>query len=404
MVLEGRGEALCWNGEEIRWRLQAGGEQGWLPRRSDACVLRLPLEQLDSWLVLGSLRRWRDWLWSHGAIASGTMGSCSWSLLRASLERVLFTPAAGSGPPLDFTLGGRQALGALGAGRFEGRLEHLDLEGAYARTLGGLEYGGRWLDSSQLARRDPARLAASGRPVFVRARVRIPELEYGPLPDRPRSSSHPFLRLGLGPEYPVGVTMQRLWTWPELEAAELAGCRIVRLVDVWAHFAGGRRPFASWLEAVERGRRMRGLAGTLAKMTGNALWGRFAMRSSAGVRTIRARHGRLTASRPAPLPGGALAAHDLAETVSGRVRAELYRAMLTLGAAVLCVHTDGLWRAAGGELEGWRVKVRAERLDLLGPQALRYTLPDGSSEVVLAGTPSLYAPARFEELWQEAGF
>ena len=408
LISEGNGEALCWNGEEIRWRPRSESDV-WRASPSDVCVIRLPLEELHRSDVLRGLARWRDWLHGHGAIASGTMGTASWSLLRATLERPLFTPGEKSlRPPLRFTLGGRQELGAGGPGRYEGPIEHLDLQAAYARTLGSLEYGGRWLDSSALGCDDAERLAATGRPVFVRARVRIPDgLEYGPLPERPTSATHPFLLLGLGPEYPTGVTMQRVWTWQEVEAAREAGCR-VRVLELWAHFAGGRRPFARWLEAVEQGRGMHGLAGTLAKMTGNALWGRFAMRSDgSGRRVIRARYGRHTASRDAPrAQGGIPAAHDLAETVSGRVRAQVFRAMLTLGPDLLSVHTDGGWRLNRDGDEppagGWRVKARAGRLDVLSPQSLRYTTLEGRTEVVLSGTPSAYAPERFAELWADA--
>jgi hypothetical protein len=407
LVLAGRGEALCWNGEEIRWREQAG-EPGWQPRPSDACVLRLPLEDLEPEQVVRALARWRDWLWSHGAIASGTVGSCSWSLLRATLSRPLFTPGPKQlAPPIPYTLGGRQETGPRGLGRFEGRLELVDLQAAYARTLGTLLYGGRWLDSAQIGSRDPERLGRAGRPIFVRAQVRIPEgLEYGPLPDRPRTTQNPWLLLGIGPEYPTGTTIQRVWTWQELQAAEAAGCRILRVRELWVHYAGGE-PFAAWLDAVEQGRGLRGLAGMLAKMTGNALWGRFAMRAAQGQRTIRSRHGRVTVSRPAQRNDRALAAHDLAETVSGRVRARLFELMHRLGDRCLSVHTDGGWIVAGDDeplAGGWRVKAHADRLDLLGPQTLRYRELNGKLRTVVAGTPTLYAPDVFAELWAGTEF
>jgi hypothetical protein len=410
LVLDGYGESLCWKNEDVRWRHLRDPEPGWTRRPTDAAVIRLPLEELEPEQVLHGLARWRDWLEAAGAGAVGTVGSASWSLLRATLQRPLFTPKRGAPPPLHFTLGGRQQLGPAGPGSFEGRIEQVDMQAAYARTLGALEYGGRWLDAAQLgAGRDPERFARDDRPLFVRARVRIPaELAYGPLPDRPRSADHPYLRLGLGPEYPVGVTLQRLWTWQELQAAEQAGCKVMRVVDFWVHLAGAeRRPFAPWLEQVERGRRMRGLAGLLAKMTGNALVGRFSMRSGEPqLRTIRTRHGTTTTRR---LAGGSFtmpAAHDLAETVTGRVRARVFTAMMELEDALLSMHTDGGWRLAGGAAttEGWRVKGHASRLDLLGPQVLRYHPLHGEPVAVVAGVPPLYAADSFERLWSEAGF
>ena len=405
LVSEGRGEALCWNGEELRWRHRRHeDEQKWLARPSDAHVLRLPLEELEPAAVVKGLARWADWLEREGAGAIGTAGSCAWSLLRATLEETLYTPAPSqTRPPLTFTLGGRQELGPAGAGRFEGVVEMVDMQAAYARTLGGLLYGGRWLKLRELGRRTLDSFATDERPVFVKARVVVPEgLRYGPLPDRPVSPDDGFFRFGIGAEYPLGVTLTNVWTWQELAAAEAAGARISRVWDGWVHVAGGRRPFAPWLEAVERGRALPGLAGLLAKVTGNALWGRFCMRTSAGRRTIRARHGRQTVSRPAISEGGAPAAHDLAETVSGRVRARLYAGMLELGDELLAVHTDGGWRlnrSRAAAPASWRVKLHASRLDLLGPQTLRYRPLRGPEVALVAGTPSGYAAQRFAELW-----
>jgi hypothetical protein len=412
LVYARRGEALCWNGEEIRWRHERHDEEsGWTRRPSDANVIRLPLESLEPRAVLRGLSRWRDWLSSYGAAPTGTMGSCAWSLLRATLERTLFTPGPGqTAPPFHFTLGGRQEVGPAGRGSFEGRIEHLDLQAAYARTLGGLQYGGWWKNSDDLGGLRaglPERLARSGRPLFVRARVRIPDgLDFGPLPQRPRSANNLFYMLGIGAEYPIGTTLQGVWTWQEIEAAQAAGARVLRVLDLWSHFAAGRHPFAPWLAAVEQGRSLRGLGGTLAKMTGNALWGRFALRSDGGSRTLRSRHGKVTVSRPVERRGGQPAAHDLAETVSGRVRAELYRAMLLDASKTLAVHTDGGWRFGGQELpgEGWRVKERAVQLDLLGPQMMRYVDLRGREEFIVSGTPSTFAPGSFARQWAEAGF
>src|ERR1035437_796752 len=93
---------------------------------------------------------------------------------------------------------------------------------------------------------------------------------------------------------------------------------------------------------------MPGLAGLLAKVTGNALWGRFCMDPrSQGRRSIRSRNGKI-GSRELPLRGGLPPAHDLAELVSGRVRAELYRLMVAAGDDLLSAHTDAAW-IRGGE-------------------------------------------------------
>ncbi len=418
LVSEGSGEALCWNGEEIRWRhsRQGDGAGEWKNRPSDVAVIKLPFPD-DSGRGLDALATWRDWLRSHRAAPIGTTGSAAYSLLRATLRNTLFC-TMGEAPPLLQTMGGRLEIGPAGPGSFTGRLEHWDMPAAYAETIGGLAYGGRWWNTADLngPRRDPEWWARNGRPTFVRARVRVPADVLSPLIRRPRKRTS-MLRLHLEAmttsRYPAGTTIEGVWTWQEIEAAEAVGGRVVKVLDVWAHL-GGQHVFVPWWEAVQDGRKARGLAGALAKMTGNALFGRFCMDVAVqGERTIRHRPKgrRRLVQETLPRRGkGPKPAHDLAETVSGRTRARLHAAMVAAGPNLLSAHTDGLWlRYAGnvGDLEGagWRQKAAARRLDLLDPQTLRYW-PRRSSdpEYVMAGRSTLEAPAAFQRLWSKGGF
>lgn len=409
LVAAGYGEALCWNNEEVRWRHARLDASGWHSRSSDVAVLKLPFPD-DHRETLAALGAWRDWLASYGASPSGTTGSAAWSLLRARLERRLWTTQpVDHVPPIPWTLGGRQELGPRGRGSFVGELEQWDMPAAYASELGHLVYGGFWSASSALPKRplDPEWWARDGRPVFARARVVVPPARYGPLPRRPRAKVSGIAAAFLGADYPTGGRIQGVWTWQELAAAEAAGARIERVLEVWAHFASSR-PFLPWWESVEAGRRMPGLAGVLAKTTGNALWGRFCMDSRGGKRTIRGkRRGRLE-QRPVVSHGGIPAAHDLAETVSGRVRARLYAAMLEAGDELVSAHTDGVWLLEPSQgPSGWRRKGKARRLDLLDPQVLRYwpaRVHEREPFHVFAGMPAEQAPRVFEELWREAGF
>jgi hypothetical protein len=410
LLRAGEGEAVCWNGEPIRWRHKRF-EQGWQRRRSDVHVLRVPFDP-DPKRNLRSLAAWRDWLARYGAAPTSTTGGAAWSLLRATLEDRLWL-SGGAVPPLLQTLGGRQELGPAGQGRFVGRLVHLDLEAAYASELGGLPYGGKWIEADGTF--EPEEWAAEGRPVFCRARVRIPEMNTGPLPRRPRRRVYGLDAVWFGPTYPTGTTLQGVWSWQELEAARLAGCRI-RILDTWVHLASGRRPFAPWWEAIQDGRRMPGLAGLLAKVTGNALWGQFCMDSrNNGTRTIRGRGaGTTLVERPHPMRGGRPPAHDLAETISGRVRARLFTLMNVTGDDLLSAHTDGAW-IQGGEwvddltvdLESedggaaWRLKHSASRLDLLDPQVLRYWPRRSRPVTVYAGRTRDEADDAFDARWNE---
>ncbi len=410
---QGYGEALCWNGEEIRWRHRRF-EDEWRRRQSDVSVLRLPFGD-DVERSVGALASWRDWLASYGASPPGTTGGAAWSLLRATITRPLWT-SAGQTPPLLATVGGRQELGPAGQGSFRGELTLYDLPAAYASTLGGLSYGGKWVQTSELPGRldrGPEWWASSGRPVFVRARVTLPGGRYGPLVRRPRKRLHGLAARLLGSEYPPSGRIQGLWTWQEVAATVAQGGRLEAVLTTWVHLSEDR-PFAPWWEAVQVGRAMPGLAGLLAKTTGNALWGRFCMDTKhAGVRTIRGRNGRLR-SRPLRASPGLPPAHDLAETVSGRVRARLYSLLAAAGSGLVSAHTDGAWVIEGRDEplsidalgDTWREKQRARRLDLLDPQVLRYwPRPSRPDEpwTVFAGVPARSADAAFDEAWELSG-
>lgn len=406
IVSEGFGEALCWNGEEIRWRHRKRMDlNGWSRRITDVNVIKLPFYE-EHELSVKALAAWRDWLAGFGASPTSTTGSAAWSLLRARLHHNLWT-AMGAAPPLKQTLGGRQELGPAGRGAFDGAITQVDLPAAYASELGGLRYGGHWHAASALpVRRSPEWWAQHDRPVFCHAFVSVPEGVYGPLPRRPRKPAHGLASALLGAEYPHG-RLQGVWTWQELCAAEAWGTRIVRITETWVHLAGDEQPFIPWWEAIQEGRRMRGLAGLLAKMTGNALWGRFAMDAKAnGKRTIRStdKRGRLVA-RPFAFVGGKPPSHDLAETVSGRVRAKLYDAMMRSGDNLLSAHTDGMWVRSDphllASLPEWRRKQEAHRLELLDPQVLRYFPGKGKPQTVFAGVPARMADGVFDEHWRE---
>lgn len=401
----GEGEALCWQADAIRWRHESF-EEDWRRRPSDVSVIKLPLPVDDVDGTLQGIALWRDWLAENGASPVGTTGSAAWSLLRATLERTLFT-SLGPRPFLVQTLGGRQLVGPAGQGRFAGPLEHWDLPAAYASTMGGLPYGGRWYRFDELPAHDPDWWAREGRCVFVRVRMTFPDgLLFGPLPRRPKRRMSYMESVLLGADFPTAGGIQGVFTWQEVEAAIGAGCRLVKLLEGWVHISAWH-PFEPWWEVVQAGRALPGLAGTLAKMTGNALWGRFCLDPRArGLRSIRRRAGDVMLQRPLPSKGGLPPAHDLAETVSGRVRASLFTALAAAGGDVISAHTDGCWLRQGPTTpdEPWRLKDVARRLDLIGPQVLRYWSGGGVPHVVYSGVTAERAAETFEADWSERGF
>lgn len=414
LTREGFGSAVLWRYVAI----------GWNPWRdaSDWPVRGLALEApADPAEAIDGLARWRDWLESYGAAPAGSLGGSGLSLVKATLERELFT-TFGEVPPIRFTIGGRQEHARPAPMQYSGPMVHSDIQAAYANTLGTVLYGGRWARHEWRPLWQARFEKNPGTLMYVRAIVDVPDLEdvfpqlppghRGPLLDRPRSQPSEVTTLfwAIVDRFPAGRRIQGTWTWPELEAAEAAGCRVRRVLDVWINETA-EQPFLPWLDAIHVGRGLPGWAGRLAKATGNATWGQFAIAKGRRQVVAKGRDERL------PLRGGnpSQRAFDLAESIAGSVRANLYRGMLYAGPHLIAAHTDGLWSHGPGVL-GWRVTGYADELRLFDAQHLAYrtTAVARELEAAAAGdsadaTPWQYTVAGqlepevwFEEAWQRA--
>lgn len=402
LLADGHGEALAWNLEPIKWRHRRGASP-WQQAPHDVRVVHVPFPDRAD-VALEGLRAWRDWLASYGASPLSSLGSSGFSLLRATLEEPLWT-AVGEVPPFRFTLGGRQQMGPRGACHLEGTVRNYDLPAAYAETLAGLAYGGHWRQVPPAAY-PWQRTAERGQLAFVRARVKVPELLYGPLPRRPRRVPDPsgWDSVFDPVVYPVATTMQGTWSWPEVRTALELGCELVKVLDVWVHAttADEPRPFGPWWAAVQDGRSMRGFAGTLAKATGNALWGQFCI--SLGRRDVVRWDGGERVLRPSPSHGSRPRAFDLAEQITGSVRARMARFMHDAGERLVCAHTDGGWlyERVPSSPAGFRQKAVAGEADVVNPQLMRYR-EAGTNRwaYVVSGVPPRLAPETFERAWAE---
>jgi hypothetical protein len=392
----GQGSAVLWRFSVIGWAPDPRAER-WPVRALQVPVPADPGEAVEG------LARWAGWLCEHRAAPAGSLGGSGLSLLRGTLRAPLWT-SCGVLPPIRYTLGGRQQDGGH-EGRpchYRGALLHCDRQAAYAATLAGVRYGGRW---ERFGWRPVFRLLCEQNPdvpVYARARVEIPELDWwqGPLPVRPRSplaAAQQLFWTIAEDVYPVGRSLQGTWSWPELMQAEAAGCRIRRVLDVWVHGAGtAERPFEPWARALWQGRGLGGFAGLLAKVTGNATIGQFAI--SKGTKKVVTGDGQ---ERVVKLRGGnpSQRAFDLAEWVAGSVRADLHRGIVQVGDRFVTAHTDGLW-SRGRAVLGWRVKAEADELRVFNPQTLAYRVGGEPWTYVVAGVldPELH----FEQRWQEA--
>jgi hypothetical protein len=406
---EGKGSLLTWNGEAIRWRKQSAGAEEW--KNKDAVSLIKMPEPNDWQSAMRGFCDWRDWLAENGAIPTGTLGGASWSLLRANIPRRYQRIWLGVGdpPPLPGTLGGRQELGIRGSGEFVGRFEQLDLPAAYTHEIGNVVYGTRWYQATDWVGGFHCPewwYGQNQNPTFVEATVKIPDLPWGPLPKRPARNSPGnvlFLRLGAQMLFPTKCTLRGIWCWEEVMAAVEHGCRIIEVHDIWGHKAAGKKPFAPWWESVQRGRDLSNpVARQLAKMTGNALWGRLCMDTGISRKHIMYRNdqGKLVRQK-LPTNSGPPPDHALAETVSGRVRAKLYREMMACGEKLISAHTDGFWTEKLDSCpDGWRVKYsNCSRIRVLNPQALQYTV-GLTTHTIYSGAVPFEAEKRFEVNWK----
>lgn len=395
LVKQGKGEALCWEGAPIRWAPKPTNSR-WPVR-----VVRLPTPNTPDECLAG-LVEWRDWLASYGATPLGSLGGTALGLLKACLEKPLHTKR-GELPPVRFPIGGRQVIGSNGVPfQGEGAFRHWDIRAAYPKTLGHLRYGGRW----HRIKFFPSMFQDSehGTMYYVRCKIRIPDLAVGPLPIRPKTREELFVSLIHPTAYPMNRELQGTWTVAELDAAQQAGCEIVRVLDVW-HHASPWFPFLPWWRAIERGREMVGFSSLLAKATGTALWGQFAIRP--GRRAALTVHDGQRSLRELKLSGGgnpAQSAPDLTEQICGRVRAELFKGITEAGDRLISAHTDGLWSKDIGKdftLPGWFSKDSATTLRMLTPQNLAYVRSgEGDTVYVVAGVPSPIAGEWFEKDWR----
>lgn len=383
LLTRGWGSAMCWAGDPIRY-YHDGGE---------AIVLRSGIEVGDDEAFIEALAAWRDWVEAGGARVA-SIGSTAWSLMRATIPHPLAT-GAGEAPPIKVLIGGRQEMGG-DAGTHRGDFTSWDLTAAYPQAMAGLHYGADW-QRVPASKVDVPELVSRGWGVFARAKVQLGDMEVGPLPVRPVRERNTWEQVFDPIIYPRTGLRTGVWTGAELIAAAAAGAT-VKLSEVWS--CGGEQVFAPFWKVGQVGRGLPGLAGRLAKMTVNALWGQFAIGREAR-QYLSFKDGRRFVAM-APDQGGRPRSFDLAESITGIVRSRLFAELLSIG-GIITAHTDGGW--SGGSVAplgvGWRVKDRAEVMDVLNPQGYAYRRPqDKRVHYVMAGVPMSGRERAFAEIWK----
>lgn len=398
----GNGELIAWGEEPIRYRHKRRGDSH--RRRSDAVIIKQPFDsepELERGLIA-----WSDWLAEHEVNPGWSLGGSSISLLRATLERPLVT-TNGELPPARWTLGGRQQCWVEPGTSVAGAIQ-LDLPAAYTHIIGTLRYGGVWrhIPAPTVHQLELNRQAEN--PTLCSARVRLPNLQVGPLHRRPRRRPDSRIEeLAPSVPYPTRGALEGLWTLAELDQADAAGA-LIRVDDAWVH-VGGDQPFEPWHEAIMEGRALDGFAGQLAKATGNALWGQFVIDDRKRL-VVQRWNGSYQALPVQASSGSQRRAWDVGELVCGAVRAKLYSALSACAGGLVCAHTDGLWVKDSYqaeiarvclEEEGWRIKSEAAELEVLDQQKYRYRPRRARSwRVVCSGVPAGRATETFAQLWE----
>lgn len=380
---------------------------GWMPDPAHR-VLFLRDRPGNDDSVLAGLVVFRDFLSDRGA-SIGSMGASTWSLLRTTLPGSISygIGAYGPGSIVPDNMGGRLSSFAS-IGHFE-HFAHLDMVAAYASILGDLFYDGR----GEWGRLRVPAFLDSPVPQIARARIRFPRMDFddpGPLPRRRRSEMSDYeIR-----EYPNAGTMTGTYVREELGCAVEAGCD-VDLLDVWVRdfvVEDDRfhRPFRPWLNEIMAARSLPGYAGDLGKMAGAALWGRF-LAGSGWTYRYRFAESKEQDRRAVrrPFSNQRLVGYDIAELVTARCRARLWREMIVpFGDRLIGVHTDGglivdddgAQTIIASMAPDWRVKYRGA-MDYITPASYRYkTADEHRFTYVMSGVEESHKVNAFEEVWR----
>lgn len=313
--------------------------------------------------ALESLLTALEWL-GHLSVRPGSLSSMAWQLWRASLP----APVKIAGPPIRPALyGGRQEAPWPGEYR---AIDYLDLGAAYPSSMAAEPYPLRLVE---VAPSTDYRLGAG----IAAARVRLPRLQWGPLPVRVATDAVCY---GWG-------TAVGYWPWRELALAREAGAD-VEVVRSWAPMAEADL-FGPWWEMAEGGRRLPGGAGAIAKAVTSSLWGQFAL-DSGHARRVRWSDDWAREAVSVPEPARTMPhrrmVHIAADTTS-RVRCRLWREGLTLAGAIYC-DTDAVIASAGARPDAfaarpgsWSLKNGTiTNIDIRGPQVYRHGCPTCSDD------------------------
>lgn len=401
------GEALYFDAQIRKWRMRKPARYKssavWAGDPLEVNVSRSKSYPENPHEAVKAYAEWRDWVEYHGGHINGSISSTSASLFKTTLEDEFITPMKGI-EGITYPIGGRLLPCKSLYTTFQGEFIQWDLFSAYSRKLAGLQFGGKGSRWAEIKRTDHLDiLVGKGWLIYIEAEVTIPEVQLGPLPIR-RSKSYRHRPL-YHYSFPRNTTLKGTWTYEEIREADRVGCKI-KIIRIFRHYATGKKYWhKEWYDIILHGREtLHGFARSLAKQTGNSLWGRYAMQSHPS-KTVWRENGKRVSEKRHMGFSKSNQCMELADQLCGKVRANLYGLAISAGNYLIQGNTDGAWIEYQERWlppnDDWRDKKRANRIDVLDDATYRYWEPgENEPTYVTPGLDAEYSERIFERAWQ----
>ena len=401
------GEVLKYDGEIRKWRKSCppGHKRTtWNNHPSEVTVSHSRSFPTEISNAIKGYCEWRDWVESYGGNITGSTSSTSYSLFKTTISGDTWETPFDGIQRIRQPIGGRLLRCKARKTSFQGDIIQWDLYSAYSRRLGSLQFGGmgsKWREVNKPINFD--RMVEKGICVYVEATVWPNKLYPGPLPTREDKSHRWYL---FATNYPNDEQIEGIWTYEEIREAERTGAR-VKFHKAYYHIATGKKyHHEDWYRIIQEGRNnLNGFARSLAKATGNSLWGRYAMQPRR-ARTVWRVNGKNVWNKHPTKSFSSNQCMELADQLCGKIRSDLYRLAISASDSLIQGNTDGAWieyeRGWLPPSNDWRIKNRTNRIDVLDDATYRYWIEGKEDpEYVVPGIITEHTEESFERRWNE---
>lgn len=395
-------DELCLYGDPTMWEIRT-----WNNRVSSMEYAGVKIYPL--------LTEWDDDVWSFFAlldeygVAASSLNTMSLNLWRTTLSSTVSfheqAPLDAMLGPVSIHTGGRKEAKR---GVYRNRVEY-DITAAYPNALA----------DAMPTRLTPApdgflhRMDITKWEGIATARVRIPPMEWGPLP----------VVLDMASEVTCyGYTKPDAWvtvTVPLSELRTVANANVDYVILRCNVGIDYERAFDDWLhEIVPRLRSLPALSGTVGKLVANRLWSSFAVAPYGVRREHRFTHdGTMLTTVMDPDPTGQVLRRAATTYVGAIVQSRVRQRLWVQGLNgpfrdIVYIDTDGvIARPSSTVPDGWRAKTVMRHVDIAGPQAVYYTCPQclpppaghAKGHWTVAGAQSVEAKSRLFRLMKHGG-